>query len=170
MHSISSHNEFKEYTHKPAAVIKFTASWCGPCQAIAPAVDTLAAQHPGIACAEVDIDKNQSLAQSYGVSAVPTFLFFSSGKIVQTVKGADLNGVTGGFKALSSKTSAASLKSQAVGKGYKVNSSRSGRAPVRFSLQQLKLYIILFVVSLFSLDARQTAKATLQKQGILPKY
>lgn len=77
--------------------IDFTASWCGPCKAIAPVYESLAAKHsvPGhLAFAKVDTDAVQDVAREYRISAMPTFLFFKDGKQVAVngqpmIRGAD---------------------------------------------------------------------------------
>lgn len=77
--------------------VDFFADWCPPCKQIAPIFETLATKHgkPGIlAFAKVNVDKVQSVAQMYGITAMPTFLFFKEGKQVAVngqavIKGAD---------------------------------------------------------------------------------
>ncbi|KAI5309704.1 hypothetical protein KEM55_002604 [Ascosphaera atra] len=74
-------------------VVDFTASWCGPCKAIAPAFEQLANKFTKaneVAFLKVDVDAQQSIAARYGVSAMPTFLFFKNGKQTDTVRGADV--------------------------------------------------------------------------------
>jgi thioredoxin 1 len=66
-------------------VVDFTASWCGPCQHIAPIFAKLAADKsvPGhLAFAKVDVDAARDAAQEYTVTAMPTFMFFKEGKQV----------------------------------------------------------------------------------------
>jgi len=70
------------------AVVDFTATWCGPCQALAPAIDELAREYDGRALvAKVDVDKEPDLAARYGVMSVPTVLFFKGGEKVDQVMG-----------------------------------------------------------------------------------
>ncbi len=63
-------------------VADFYADWCGPCRAIAPVFSELAAQHSRdghLAFVRVNVDHANAIAQRYGVSAMPTFLFFHKG-------------------------------------------------------------------------------------------
>ena len=70
------------------ALVDFTATWCGPCQALAPAIDELAREYDGRALvAKVDVDKEPDLAARYGVMSVPTVLFFKGGEKVDQVMG-----------------------------------------------------------------------------------
>ncbi|KAL7946704.1 PITH domain-containing protein [Trichoderma barbatum] len=73
-------------------VADFYADWCGPCKQIAPLYASLAQQisRPGLLTfVKIDNDTNQDLAQEYGVTALPTFLLFRSGKVIQKVQGAN---------------------------------------------------------------------------------
>ena len=60
---------------KPA-IVDFTATWCGPCQRIAPILDELANEYDGkIVIYKVDIDKNRDLAKAFNVSSIPAVLY-----------------------------------------------------------------------------------------------
>lgn len=71
-------------------VAHFTASWCGPCQAMNPIVHSLYndSRFQAIEVVKIDIDTQQSLAARYSITSVPTFLFMENGKIVETMRGA----------------------------------------------------------------------------------
>lgn len=70
-------------------VVDFWASWCGPCQMIAPVVDELAAEYAGrVKVGKVDVDQNVNVAGKYGVQSIPTILLFNGGKVAQTMVGA----------------------------------------------------------------------------------
>lgn len=70
------------------AMIDFTASWCGPCRAMAPHVDALSDELQGqVVIAKVDVDANPELASRYGVQAFPTLLFFRDGRVVERAVG-----------------------------------------------------------------------------------
>lgn len=76
-------------------VADFYADWCGPCRAIAPFYEQLAKQHsiPNfLAFAKVNVDHVQAVAAQYGVSAMPTFMFFKSGKQVAVNGNANIRG------------------------------------------------------------------------------
>jgi thioredoxin 1 len=62
-------------------VIDFTATWCGPCKALAPIIDQLAEELDGkVKVAKVDIDDCPLTAGKWGVRGVPTVLVFKNGE------------------------------------------------------------------------------------------
>jgi len=73
-------------------LLDFTATWCGPCQRIAPLIDALAdKQSPRIKVCKIDIDSNPRSPAKYGIRGVPTLMLFDGGSQVATHVGA-LNG------------------------------------------------------------------------------
>ena len=65
-----------------AVVVDFTATWCGPCQRIAPLFAQLASEFPQAEFIKVDVDENQETAAACQVSAMPTFKVFRDKKEV----------------------------------------------------------------------------------------
>lgn len=67
--------EWKYEGDKPA-IIDFYADWCAPCRQLSPIVEELAKEYSGkIVVYKVDTEKEKKLAQSIGISALPTLLF-----------------------------------------------------------------------------------------------
>jgi thioredoxin 1 len=71
------------------AMIDFWATWCGPCLAIAPAVEELAEEFVGkMKVVKVNVDENPGIAAKYGIRGIPTLLFFKGGEVAEQVVGA----------------------------------------------------------------------------------
>ncbi len=69
-------------------VVDFWAPWCGPCKAIAPILDELAAELGDAArICKVNVDSNAEIAGKFEVRAIPTILIFKDGKVSETVVG-----------------------------------------------------------------------------------
>ncbi|KAF1886830.1 hypothetical protein Lal_00046068 [Lupinus albus] len=73
---------------KKLIVVDFTASWCGPCRFIAPILAEIAKKTPEVTFLKVDVDELKTVAEEWGVEAMPTFLFLKEGKVVDKVVGA----------------------------------------------------------------------------------
>ena len=70
---------------KRGEVLFFNATRCGPCRAMKPVVGQLRRQ--GYRLRDVDVDKNRTLANKYGISSVPTFVFVENGSEVNRFTG-----------------------------------------------------------------------------------
>ena len=69
-------------------VLRFTASWCNPCQSLAATLEGLKNDYPMMPPVEkIDIDENPEVAQEYGVRGVPTLVMMDSNIEVKRMVG-----------------------------------------------------------------------------------
>lgn len=68
-------------------LIDFWASWCGPCQMIAPVIEELAAEVTSAKICKVNVDEEMELAAQFQVMSIPTLLVIQNGKVVSSAVG-----------------------------------------------------------------------------------
>jgi len=63
-------------------LLDFWATWCGPCRMIAPIVEEIAAENPGITVGKVNVDEEMELAVQFGVVSIPMLVVLENGQVV----------------------------------------------------------------------------------------
>ncbi|MBQ6245404.1 MAG: thioredoxin [Kiritimatiellae bacterium] len=61
----------------------FNAGWCGPCKAMKPVLEELAAATPGVKFVSIDIDDQDELSDDYDVASIPCLVLFKGGEEVK---------------------------------------------------------------------------------------
>jgi thioredoxin 1 len=70
-------------------LVDFWATWCAPCKAIAPLIDSIADEYAGkVKVGKVNVDENQATPSKYGVRGIPTIILFKDGALLEQVVGA----------------------------------------------------------------------------------
>lgn len=70
-------------------IVDFWASWCGPCRAVAPIMDELAAENEGkIKVGKVNVDEEGELSARFRIMSIPTIMLFKDGQNVEKIIGA----------------------------------------------------------------------------------
>ena len=74
---------------KEPVFVDFFAEWCGPCKAMAPALEQVAAEmHGKIKVVKLDVDQNPDTTQKYRIQAMPTLMIFKDGQVAAQRVGA----------------------------------------------------------------------------------
>jgi thioredoxin 1 len=69
-------------------LVDFWAEWCGPCKMLGPILEELASDYDGrVKVGKLNIDDFPSVANEYGIRAIPTMLIFQGGQVGEQVVG-----------------------------------------------------------------------------------
>ena len=70
-------------------LIDFWAEWCGPCRALAPTIDELAAEYQGkVKVMKMNVDENPNTPGTFRIRGIPTLIVFKDGQVVEQLVGA----------------------------------------------------------------------------------
>jgi len=86
-----SDSTFEQEVLKSAepVLVDFFAEWCGPCKAMAPALEQVAQEMRGkVKVVKLDVDQNPTVTGKYGIRAMPTLMLFKNGQVAAQHTGA----------------------------------------------------------------------------------
>ena len=70
-------------------LVEFWAEWCGPCRAVSPILEQIAAENPDtITIVKINADENPQVAFDYRVTSIPAMKLFDKGELIKTIVGA----------------------------------------------------------------------------------
>ena len=84
---VESLSQYEELLAKGEVLVDFFATWCGPCNMLAPVLEQVAAEHPEVTILKVDVDELGGIAQKYGVNSIPALFYFKDGQLVNQTLG-----------------------------------------------------------------------------------
>ncbi|KAF2468823.1 thioredoxin-like protein [Lindgomyces ingoldianus] len=94
-------------------IADFYATWCPPCKTIAPYYSQLSSMHSvphKLAFVKVNVDEQEEVAAKYGITAMPTFLVFKGGEVIETIKGANVPALKRVVEMVGGKVKAESMR------------------------------------------------------------
>ncbi|KAK1768436.1 PITH domain-containing protein [Phialemonium atrogriseum] len=113
-------------------VADFYADWCGPCKQIAPIYEQLSqglSRENVVTFVKVNTDQQKEIAEAYGVTALPTFIVFRDGKVIEKVQGADPRKLQEVVKKLGAEVENVGTGGEASGSGSSGASWRGADLP-----------------------------------------
>ena len=68
-------------------LVDFWATWCGPCRMVAPIVEEIASETPGLTVGKINVDEEMELAVQFGIVSIPTVKVFRGGQCTASLVG-----------------------------------------------------------------------------------
>mmetsp|Transcript_886 Transcript_886/g.1050 ORF Transcript_886/g.1050 Transcript_886/m.1050 type:complete len:370 (-) Transcript_886:2-1111(-) len=132
---ITSVDQLKQIcTTSPAVVMHFWAFWAEPCKHMDVVLAQLAKENPHASFVRIEAEAYPDLSEEYEVEAVPFFVIYKDGKVVETVEGADPPGLS---SKVALHVSTAATGGSAPGQGAAVSGDAAGEEPLNSRIEKL---------------------------------
>jgi len=82
-----SDSDFNQKISEKNCLVDFYAEWCPPCKMLAPVLEELASELKDINIFKINVDEARATASKFGVSSIPTMVFFKDGKEIKREMG-----------------------------------------------------------------------------------
>ena len=82
-------DEFEEKVLKndKPAFVDFYATWCGPCQMMAPILEEISEENPNVDFFAIDTEEAETVSAKYGVMSIPNMILFKNGEVADRILG-----------------------------------------------------------------------------------
>jgi len=87
MQLINSTEFNQKLSYSGLTVVDFYADWCAPCRALTPILEKLSDDLDDVQFLKLNVDESGDIAQKFGVSSIPTLIFFKNGAAVHVLSG-----------------------------------------------------------------------------------
>lgn len=87
MYKKITEKEFYGFAEKPVVLIKFGATWCGPCKMADKILEEIGTEFPEAEIVSIDVDENPTLAGALNITSVPFCVRMENGKITEKAHG-----------------------------------------------------------------------------------
>lgn len=83
IHTLNNNSINETIEKNKVVLVDFSATWCGPCRALHPTLESVAKDFEGKAIiGKVDVDEEPELSMKYGVTSIPAILYFKNGELI----------------------------------------------------------------------------------------
>lgn len=177
---VKSAKEFEDYLKNNSyIVLNFTASWCGPCQAIKALVDQAYVENKNVEIVRIDLDSQHDLAEKYNITAVPSFVFIENGNEVDRIQGANAQQLISKIQEFNTKAQGHKRKGKGLGAEDVISSNNDLKdikvlIPKNFEILNSTIdfsgYEVLNCLSLYKDSKTKSVvdlKATLDKSAVV---